>query len=81
MRTNIIGNLRHENLSDLFSTGRIDHYWELTKEQFSGCSSCEYRYACDDCRAAELAYSGELETTSLCAYDPKNGKWKSATCV
>lgn len=46
----------------------------LSKDKIEGCSSCEYRYACFDCRPDSL--TGEaFEKPWYCTYDPIRGEW------
>ena len=46
----------------------------LTKDSIRGCRSCEYRYACHDCRPDSL--NGYIyEKPWYCTYEPESGKW------
>lgn len=53
-----------------------DNIRYLTKDKINGCSKCEYRYACFDCRPNSL--SGEIfEKPWYCTYHPENGEWEN----
>lgn len=46
----------------------------LTKNKFTGCKECEYRYTCFDCRPNSL--DGDLfEKPWYCTYNPYTGEW------
>ena len=49
-KTEVIGNLRTDNLSDIISY-LYEHQWKDTKvvEKGNGCSLCEFRYSCSPC--------------------------------
>ncbi len=47
---------------------------ELNKDAIQGCSECEYRYCCFDCRPNSL--SGNIyEKPWYCTYNPHTGEW------
>jgi radical SAM protein with 4Fe4S-binding SPASM domain len=47
----------------------------LNKDKVEGCSDCEYRYACYDCRPDSI--SDDIKTNPwYCSYDPYNGEWQ-----
>lgn len=46
----------------------------FTKDNIRGCNSCEYRYACHDCRPDSL--TGDIyEKPWYCTYESESGKW------
>lgn len=49
---------------------------DLTKDCISGCSQCEYRYACFDCRPDSLTEDIYAKPW-YCTYVPDQGKWQN----
>lgn len=73
----------YENISDCgLSTiiqknqEKIEHYWANNLDMIDRCSQCEFRYACDDCRALERALTQNVNGKLLCNYDPLEAKWE-----
>ena len=77
MRNHVLGNIRDRELYTLFENGKeeIDKFWNLTLDNIEKCRDCEFRYACNDCRALEEKLTGKLEGKRLCDYEPEEGKW------
>jgi len=74
--TEVFGNIREVNLKRILLTGILEQTWELTKDKIEVCSSCEYRYACSDCRVAALSLNKNIrEKTLLCDYNPDTASW------
>ncbi|KYK31455.1 MAG: hypothetical protein AYK19_03670 [Theionarchaea archaeon DG-70-1] len=73
MRKKSFGNVLEADLSEIMRTKKeeIQDMWNLTRDKITPCNQCEYRYSCMDCRAIEK----DMHQTSLCAYDPQEGKW------
>ncbi len=73
-----LGHLGTEPLSVVLRERRHESYWQLTKDAVPGCGACEFRYACADCAAVDLA---KRRTPALhavvCAYDPARAHWRS----
>jgi len=73
----ILGNINDNNLQELILSGGFDKYWQLTKDKIETCNSCEFRYACSDCRVAACREVGSLSAkTAHCGYNPRTGEWK-----
>jgi len=53
----------------------INKFWELNLDKIEKCTSCEFRYACNDCRALEESLTGRFNGKILCNYNPKEGTW------
>lgn len=68
------GNLRNDSLKQVLY--RNTHYATLTKDKITVCKSCEFRYACFDCRPDSLSMNF-FEKPWYCTYDPINGKFES----
>lgn len=63
------GNI-HENNSINLKTNILN----MNKDQIKGCSECEFRYCCFDCRPD--AFSNDIYSKPwYCTYDPEKGKW------
>ena len=73
-----MGHVGLEPLRATFRQRRHERYWQLTKEEVAGCSECEFRYACIDCTAVDLAKRREPALhAAVCAYDPARASWQS----
>jgi len=48
-----IGNVKKQRLLDVLRRGLQLKYWTLTKDKIIKCKTCEFRYACSDCRPIE----------------------------
>lgn len=48
----------------------------IKKDSIAGCKSCEYRYACTDCRAFLETPSDIFSKPLKCGYDPSTGIWE-----
>lgn len=75
MRAHIFGNATTSPLFSIFQEKKIDEFWKLTLDELERCKSCEYRYACADCRSLEESLTGDLKGKRLCNYNPIEGKW------
>jgi len=51
---------------NIFERGDTDKYWRLTKDKVDGCSQCQYRYACNDCRYLEQRLCSNLFGMGSC---------------
>lgn len=72
------GHVGLEPLRTVFRQRRHERYWQLTKAEVPGCSACEFRYACADCAAVDLAKRREPALhAAICAYDPAGGSWRA----
>lgn len=70
----VLGNIKSDNLKDMVISGIFDKYWEMTKNKIEVCKDCEKRYACNDCRVAAAAKTGnQYAKPPYCEYDPFNG--------
>jgi len=78
MRTHKLGNIKDKELYTIFenANGDIYKFWGLNLNNIEKCKVCEYRYACNDCRALEESLTGRLDGKVLCGYNPKNGEWR-----
>lgn len=71
------GHLGLEPLQAVFRERRHERYWQLTKTDIAGCSACEFRYACADCAAVDLAKRREPALhAAVCDYDPARASWR-----
>ena len=76
-RDQIVGNCLSKELKAIVSNKRLQGLWRLTKDHVAVCRSCEYRYACHDCRPLAAGQEGDLYAKSpRCLYDPWQGEWK-----
>ncbi|MEL6048772.1 radical SAM protein [Methanothrix soehngenii] len=76
MRKYALGNVGKSPLYSIFQDFYLDKFWKLTLDKIDRCSSCEFRFACSDCRALEEALTGSHLGKRLCCYDPKIGEWQ-----
>ena len=79
MRNHRLGNTRDKNLYLIFRSNweKINKFWRLNLDKIEKCIGCEFRYACNDCRALEESLTGRLEGKISCSYNPKVGEWGS----
>jgi radical SAM protein with 4Fe4S-binding SPASM domain len=72
-----LGNIKENSLSQFFqNNGKdLEKFWKMHLGTIQKCGNCEFRYACDDCRALEESLTGELYGKQLCGYDPSSGTW------
>jgi radical SAM protein with 4Fe4S-binding SPASM domain len=70
-----IGDVQNRGIHKLFANSAQKTFWGMTKDHISGCSDCEYRYACVDCLALDLCASNSRQGVSMCGYDPRTSKW------
>jgi radical SAM protein with 4Fe4S-binding SPASM domain len=77
MRNHSFANVRNKELWTIFERQMedIDNFWKLNLDKIEKCTSCEFRYACTDCRALEQGLTGKLTGKILCSYNPKEGAW------
>lgn len=77
LRNHVLGNVRDEEIYTIFEKQgeNIDKFWHLTLDKIEKCGHCEFRYACNECRALEERLTGELTGKKLCNYLPEEGKW------
>ncbi|MEO8378476.1 MAG: radical SAM protein [Acidobacteriota bacterium] len=72
------GHIGLEPLRTVFKERRHEKYWQLTKSEIPGCSACEFRYACADCAAVDLAKRKQPALhAAICSYDPARAEWRS----
>jgi radical SAM protein with 4Fe4S-binding SPASM domain len=70
------GHMGLEPLRKVFQLRRHEKYWQLTKSGIPGCSACEFRYACADCAAVDLAKRRQPALhAAICSYDPARAAW------
>jgi radical SAM protein with 4Fe4S-binding SPASM domain len=80
MRKYSLGNIKERKLWTFLrgTPDSIQEYWNLSLNKLQKCKNCEFRYACTDCRALEVAMTGDLYSKTLCNYDPSRGTWQQA---
>jgi radical SAM protein with 4Fe4S-binding SPASM domain len=73
-----LGHVGLEPLRNVFGARRHERHWQMTKNDVAGCNACEFRYACADCAAVDLAKRRQPALhAALCAYDPARASWQS----
>ena len=73
--TSIIGNINKDDVKNLIFSGKLDYFWELSKDKFEVCKECEFRYLCPDCRVITLKETGSINyKTAYCRYNPSTGE-------
>lgn len=71
------GNLFNTTISELLKSKALTEYWHLDFSQIEECKSCEYRYACKDCRPLGKL-NGNNAKNVRCLYQPLLGIWGTA---
>ena len=69
------GNVKSESISQILQSDTLDDLWFLDFSKISTCKSCEYRFACHDCRM--LSGGGFHDKNPRCLYNPSIGEWDS----
>ena len=73
----LFGHAGLEPLRNIFRERRHEKYWRMTKNDVVGCSACEFRFACADCAAVDLAKRRQPALhAAVCSYDPARGAWR-----
>lgn len=76
-RVDPAGNVNEQSLKEIIAGG-IQKYWSLSRDKIDICKSCEYRYACKDCRPVSYGPTGQLVAKDpSCLYDPFKGEFVS----
>jgi radical SAM protein with 4Fe4S-binding SPASM domain len=76
-RNQIIGNIQNKNLFQILNSRKLYKLWRITKDKVDFCRSCEYRYACKDCRPlSHDTYNDLYAKSPRCTYNPFEGKWE-----
>jgi radical SAM protein with 4Fe4S-binding SPASM domain len=71
------GHIGLDLLSTVFRKRRHEKYWQLTKSEIPGCSACEFRFACADCAAVDLAKRQQPAMhAAICSYAPARASWR-----
>ena len=71
----ITGNIKEVSLNKVIRKGKMDSYWNLSKEKLMTCNQCEYRYICFNCPIIEHRKEDkEFKENIFCKYNPLNGK-------
>jgi radical SAM protein with 4Fe4S-binding SPASM domain len=72
-----IGNVVSASFRSIVQSAAMRSLWQITLEDVPGCSRCEYRYGCFDCRADAHLLTGDLlGRDPTCPYDPETGQWR-----
>jgi radical SAM protein with 4Fe4S-binding SPASM domain len=71
-----LGDIYRDGLRTILRERRHERFWGMTKDCVPVCSSCEFRRACVDCTAVDIAKNARPELHSaLCCYDPLTAQW------
>lgn len=74
--TNDYGSIYSTKLERVLELDDFKKIGTIKKDEISGCKSCEYRYACTDCRAYIESPSNIFSKPLKCGYDPNTGIWE-----
>jgi len=66
MRNYLLGDLKKEQLYDVFRRSEYRKFWFMSKNKITGCKECKYRTLCLDCRAVEYSITKELYAEYFC---------------
>jgi radical SAM protein with 4Fe4S-binding SPASM domain len=76
-REESIGNIKIDSVDAVLCSARSNRFWGLAVDQIEICSSCEFRYACLDCRPLAIALTGRTNGKNpRCSYNPATGIWE-----
>jgi len=68
-----MGNVLDEDFVKVIREQIYEPYWKLSKDKIDDCKSCEFRYACFDCRVGANGEVNEGGKPFFCSYDPTLG--------
>jgi SPASM domain peptide maturase of grasp-with-spasm system len=71
------GNVYNSDFNSVISKFDFTKLWSKSKNEITICKSCEYRYACMDCRAYLKSPENENSKPLKCGYDPKTMEWEN----
>lgn len=71
MRDVEYGSIRKYSISEILEAPEYKKAASLSKDYIDGCSDCEFRYACFDCRPDAMAGENDITKKPLCSYDPR----------
>lgn len=79
-RDSLIGNTMIDSFDTIWKRAQLP--WTNGIDNIEGCKSCEFRYACRDCRpiAKQLIGSDDSQYPR-CTYDPSKGVWRTVQQV
>lgn len=70
------GNIKDSSLEDALNIPGFKKYWDIKKDDITGCKDCEFRHVCTDCRTyiedPKDIYSKPLK----CGYNPYSNEWE-----
>jgi len=77
LREKAFGNVKNQHLYEIFKKNADDikKLWTMNLGKIQKCKRCEFRYACNDCRALEETLTGDFYGKKLCRYNPEKGIW------
>ena len=71
-----LGNIKNNTIDKIILAEETQKCWNMTFDNVEGCSNCEFRFACKDCRPLAEASSGYRAKNPRCTYDVYSGEWK-----
>lgn len=70
------GNIKDMTLSDALNKQGFKKYWDIKKDDITGCKDCEFRHICTDCRAY-IENPDDIHSKPLkCGYNPYTNEWE-----
>ncbi|MBO5262012.1 MAG: radical SAM protein [Clostridia bacterium] len=74
----LYGNASTHSIKEILSSPELKKGWLCDFSKIEVCKDCEFRFACKDCRAHEIAITGNFfGKNPRCLYNPYLGKWGS----
>lgn len=71
-----IGNVKNYTIKEIIKSNETRKFWNFDYKKVNECCSCEYRYACKDCRVLGIGVCGNDEQKNpRCLYNPLKGLW------
>ncbi|HLP46670.1 MAG TPA: radical SAM protein [Candidatus Kapabacteria bacterium] len=71
-----LGNVKKMPLANIIRKSQlVKNYWYHTKNEVDICRTCEFRYACSDCRLSDSIGGNLVGRNKYCGYHPDTGEW------
>lgn len=72
----VLGNVKTSSIREILQSEKLNNFWFMDFSKIKECKSCEYRFACKDCRM--ITIKDNINSKNLrCLYNPLKGTWNN----